>query len=89
MLHNYYIQVLHCHAAVSNEGDSRARLVDLPDVEPLVLVQALVKLVWRVPLGQDALASISKLHCVWVCHFPDDAVDGIYGSRSPAMQHTV
>ena len=74
-------------SSVLDEGDSRARLVDLPDVEPLVLVQALIKLVWRVSLGQDALTSIGKLHRVWVRHFSDDTVDSIDGSHSPAMQH--
>ena len=70
----------------SNEGDPSARLVDLPDVESLVLIQALVKLVWRVALGQNTLTSFSKLDCIWVGHFTDDAVYGIDGPRSSEKQ---
>ena len=66
-----------------NERDSRARLVDLPNIEPLILVQTLVKLIRRVSLGQDTLACLDKLHSVWVCHLTDDTINSIDGSYTP------
>ena len=70
-----------------NECYSRARLVDLPNIEPLVLVQALVKLVGRVSLGQDSLTSLGKLDSVRICHFTDDTINSIDGSRTPARKN--
>ena len=68
---------------MSNERDSRARLVDLPNVEPLVLVKTLVKLVWHVSLGQDTLTSISELDGIGVRHFTNDTIDSINGPHTP------
>ena len=43
-----------------NEGDACAGLVDLPNIESLVLIQALLKLVWSVALGQNTLSRLVK-----------------------------
>lgn len=59
------------------------RLVDLPNVEPFIFVQALVKLVWRVSLGQDSLTSLGKLDSVGICHLTDDTINSIDGSHTP------
>ena len=44
----------------SDEGDPGTRRVDLPYIEPLILIQASLKLVRSEPLGQDLLTSIIK-----------------------------
>ena len=43
-----------------NKGDPCTRPVDMPDIEPLILVQTLLELVWSVALGQDTLPSLIK-----------------------------
>ena len=69
--------------ATSDECDSCARLVDLPNVEPLILIQALIKLVRRATLGQDTLACLNKLDGVGIRHFTNDTVNGINGPHTP------
>ena len=43
-----------------HESDPGARLVDVPDVETLVLLQTLLKLIGSKTLCQDALTSLVK-----------------------------
>ena len=58
-------------------------MVNLPNIEPFIFVQTLVKLVRRVSLGQYTLLCFNKLHSVWVCHLTDDAINSIDGSYTP------
>ena len=44
-------------------SDPGARLVDLPDVETLILLQTLLKLIGSKTLCQDALTSFIKPDC--------------------------
>ena len=66
-----------------DKGDPGSGQVDTPHVQSLVLIQTLVKLVRRVALGQDTLTCVIEPYNVRIRHFTNDAVDGIYGSRTP------
>ena len=66
-----------------NERDSRARLIDLPNIQPFILIQTFIKLVRCVSLGQYTLACLDELHSVWVCHLTDDTINSIDGSYTP------
>lgn len=45
---------------VLDECDTGTGLVDVPDIEPLILLQTLFKLVWSVALGKDTLPGLIK-----------------------------
>ena len=70
---------------VSDKGNPGAGLVDLPNVESLILVQTLVKLVWRVSLGEDPLPGLVKPDAVWVGHLTNDGIDSVHRADTPAV----
>ena len=69
--------------SASHKGDPGSRLINLPHIQSLVLIQALVKLVWCVAFGKDALPCLIKPHHVWVCHLTKDAIDSVNGFGAP------
>ena len=84
---SHCLHVANEHWDTSYESDPGSWLVDLPHIKPLILVKTLVKLVWRVSLGKDALPCLVKPHHVRVSHLPKDAVDGVNRFGAPTIEN--